>query len=183
MSSHRLILLIVEIITFISYIWALTSWLKKVKQTVTWELNFIKYGGLIFTISHLLIAAIYPLPDPLFVYLGIGLLLFGLIIFWLSVRVFETPPAVAFAEIITTELKTTGPYKYIRHPIYTSYMFAWIGGAIATNCWWLIISFIAMGYLYNRAAIQEEKMWLLSKDSNAYKSFMISRGRFLPRIM
>jgi protein-S-isoprenylcysteine O-methyltransferase Ste14 len=180
MQTSRILLLIIEIIAFSSYIWALTSWLKKVKQTSTWELNFIKYGGLVFTIAHISAAIFWQLPGLNQVYVGVAFFLLGLIVFWSAVSVFENPPAVAFAEIIITNLKTTGPYRFVRHPIYTSYILAWLGGSIATNCWWLLISLVCMTFLYNRAAIQEEKQWLSGKDSEEYKIFMKSRGRFLP---
>jgi protein-S-isoprenylcysteine O-methyltransferase Ste14 len=178
----RLTIITLEVLVFGSYTWALTSWLRKVKQTSSWELNFIKYGGLIFTIAHITAAVLWPLPSSNQVYFGAAFFFLGMIIFWSAVSVFENPPAVAFAEIIITNLKTTGPYRFVRHPIYTSYILAWLGGSIATNCWWLLISLVCMTFLYNRAAIQEEKQWLSGKDSEEYKNFMKSRGRFLPII-
>src|SRR6202451_1291354 len=36
------------------------------------------------------------------------------------------------------ELVTSGPYRTIRHPIYTGILLAMIGSAIAASVWWLI---------------------------------------------
>ena len=38
------------------------------------------------------------------------------------------------------ELVTTGPYTYVRHPIYTGLMLAMIGSALVVGLWWLCCS-------------------------------------------
>ncbi|MDZ4846928.1 MAG: isoprenylcysteine carboxylmethyltransferase family protein [Chitinophagales bacterium] len=150
----------------------------------TWELQFIKAGGFIFMVAHLGVATLYPsTPDNLFA-IGFSLLLFSIALFWWSVSTFEEqPPAVAFSAKVVTSLNTRGPYRFIRHPLYSSYMLAWLGGTLATGCWWLLISFFAMGYVYVVAAREEKKQWLTGDNEAAYKKYKASTRGFIPDIL
>ncbi len=55
------------------------------------------------------------------------------------------------------ELVTSGPYKYIRHPIYTGILTALLGSAISSSIFWLII-FAISGTYFIYSAVQEEKI-------------------------
>jgi protein-S-isoprenylcysteine O-methyltransferase Ste14 len=48
-----------------------------------------------------------------------------------------------------SELVTTGPYEYIRHPIYTGMIAAMLGTTIATTIFWLIPFFLSPHILYS----------------------------------
>jgi protein-S-isoprenylcysteine O-methyltransferase Ste14 len=55
------------------------------------------------------------------------------------------------------ELVTSGPYRFVRHPIYTGILLAAIGSALAGELWWLVLLPIFLAYfLYS--AFTEEKM-------------------------
>jgi protein-S-isoprenylcysteine O-methyltransferase Ste14 len=58
---------------------------------------------------------------------------------------------------------------------------AWLGGTLATQNWYLIISFISMGYLYLKAARIEEEQWLTSKDASLYAHYYFKIGIFFPK--
>jgi len=57
------------------------------------------------------------------------------------------------------ELVTTGPYAYVRHPIYTGIIFALFGTALAENIVWLV-PFAALCAYYVLSAATEEKHML-----------------------
>jgi protein-S-isoprenylcysteine O-methyltransferase Ste14 len=69
------------------------------------------------------------------------------------------------------ELVTTGPYKYIRHPIYTGILVAILGTTIVSSIFWLFIfSITAIYFIYS--ALQEEKTMVkqFPKEYTNYKS-------------
>jgi len=55
------------------------------------------------------------------------------------------------------ELVTTGPYRYVRHPIYTGILLGVLGTALATNLYWLIV-LLAMGVYFLYSARVEERI-------------------------
>jgi protein-S-isoprenylcysteine O-methyltransferase Ste14 len=69
------------------------------------------------------------------------------------------------------ELVTSGPYQYIRHPIYSGILLAMLGCAIAVSVFWLAVFAIA-GLYFVYSALEEEKLMLkqFPKVYPAYKS-------------
>lgn len=55
------------------------------------------------------------------------------------------------------ELVTTGPYAYVRHPIYSGFLLAMLGSALADGIPWLIV-FIFLFIYFTYSAKVEEKM-------------------------
>ncbi|HUC87007.1 MAG TPA: isoprenylcysteine carboxylmethyltransferase family protein [Candidatus Saccharimonadales bacterium] len=55
------------------------------------------------------------------------------------------------------ELVTSGPYQYIRHPIYSGILLAALGSALASSIFWLTI-FAIMGIYFIYSAVAEERL-------------------------
>jgi protein-S-isoprenylcysteine O-methyltransferase Ste14 len=55
------------------------------------------------------------------------------------------------------ELVTSGPYRFVRHPIYSGLLLAIVGTALATNLWWLI-AFVLLGAYFIYSATVEERI-------------------------
>lgn len=185
MSLYNLIhylIILVELFLFTGFIWVITRWFKKGNEIKRWELPIIKTAGLVFIIAHLITAIFYSSQSQTLSAVGLGLLLLSALVFLLSIFSFKKEkPAVAFSHTILTPLKTTGIYKFIRHPFYTSYSLAWLAGTIATQYWLLILSFILMFFIYWRAAKLEERQWLASSAADDYKNYKQQTGMFLPK--
>jgi protein-S-isoprenylcysteine O-methyltransferase Ste14 len=56
------------------------------------------------------------------------------------------------------ELVTSGPYRYVRHPIYSGLLLAILGTAVATNVYWLIALAVMAIYFIYSARIEEQLM-------------------------
>jgi protein-S-isoprenylcysteine O-methyltransferase Ste14 len=56
------------------------------------------------------------------------------------------------------ELVTTGPYRWIRHPIYSGLLLGLAGTAIAVSPYWLIAVAIAGAYFLVSAVVEERTM-------------------------
>lgn len=77
-------------------------------------------------------------------------------------------------------LISTGPYKYIRHPVYVSFNILSIGFTLLLFDWILLILYIigTVG-LYKQAMAEEEA--LLNYFGDEYKAYMTRTGRFFKK--
>lgn len=55
------------------------------------------------------------------------------------------------------ELVTSGPYAYIRHPIYTGFLLAMLGSAFVVGNWEFVL-FVIFGLYFSYSARTEEKL-------------------------
>ena len=84
---------------------------------------------------------------------------------------------------VTVDLKENhqlimeGPYKYIRHPLYTASIISFIGTILIISTWLLAILFIIYLIAYYFMAKQEEKI-LLEKFGERYKEYIKNTGMF-----
>jgi protein-S-isoprenylcysteine O-methyltransferase Ste14 len=106
------------------------------------------------------------------------------LLFWWSVRAYgKHPPAVAFAPAVPTALVLDGPYRYVRHPFYASYLLAWLAGCAATANPWLLLTVVWMFGFYYVAARGEEESILQSGLADVYREYRKQTGMFLPKVV
>jgi protein-S-isoprenylcysteine O-methyltransferase Ste14 len=79
------------------------------------------------------------------------------------------------------ELVTTGPYRTIRHPIYTGIILGMIGTAIAISLYWLIAAVLLGGYFIYSATVEEKNMTKLFPA--AYPEYKRSTRMLIPFIL
>jgi protein-S-isoprenylcysteine O-methyltransferase Ste14 len=74
-----------------------------------------------------------------------------------------------------------GPYRWIRHPLYTSVGLLVTGISLIAANWFLLLTGIAVfGLLVIRTATEEAN--LLARFGEGYRTYMNRTGRFLPNI-
>jgi protein-S-isoprenylcysteine O-methyltransferase Ste14 len=56
------------------------------------------------------------------------------------------------------ELVTSGPYRLVRHPIYSGILLAVLGTALAVNLGWLILLVLLAAYFLRAARVEERLM-------------------------
>jgi protein-S-isoprenylcysteine O-methyltransferase Ste14 len=59
---------------------------------------------------------------------------------------------------VDPELVTSGPYKYIRHPIYSGILLAAIGSVLGSGEYWLLFIIFAGPYFIYSATVEEKLM-------------------------
>jgi protein-S-isoprenylcysteine O-methyltransferase Ste14 len=79
------------------------------------------------------------------------------------------------------ELVTSGPYRYVRHPIYSGLLAAVLGTALATNLIGLIIVAILGAYFYYSASVEEKN--LIAAFPTAYPAYRKSTKMLVPFVL
>jgi len=82
--------------------------------------------------------------------------------------------------LVANRLVDTGPYAYIRHPIYVANLMWLLGLFMATGSIWIAINVAIVALYYVTSARQEELV--LAKELPAYGAYMTRTGAFLPRL-
>lgn len=76
------------------------------------------------------------------------------------------------------ELVTTGPYRWIRHPIYSGLILAMVSTAVAVNWYWLVVAGLLGGYFVYSAFMEER--YLASQLPDAYPAYQRSTKMLVP---
>lgn len=94
----------------------------------------------------------------------------------------KRPLPHCFTGTAPQHLVTSGPYQYVRHPFYVSYLLVWIAGAVVLNRaeFWIPVGVMTGLYVY--AARKEEQSFLISGLRNAFLIHRKRAGFFLPRL-
>jgi protein-S-isoprenylcysteine O-methyltransferase Ste14 len=76
------------------------------------------------------------------------------------------------------ELVTSGPYRFVRHPIYTGILVASLGTAVALSWAWLIAVALAGVYFIYSATVEER--YLTEQFPDAYPAYKRSTKMLIP---
>ena len=78
-------------------------------------------------------------------------------------------------------LVTSGPYAYIRHPIYTAMFGYGIGLALVTANWvFIVLAALIFPFLFARVPREEQMM--VNRFGDAYREYARRTGRYVPGI-
>jgi protein-S-isoprenylcysteine O-methyltransferase Ste14 len=121
--------------------------------------------------------------SPVWFWLGIAGYGVANCLFWRALAAHgKSHPAFAFIRVAPASLTTAGPYRLVRHPIYTAYLLTWCAGAAICAQPWLLLTVGCMGVFYGSAAHQEEKTFLASGFGPAYQAYRGRTGMFFPKL-
>lgn len=76
----------------------------------------------------------------------------------------------------------SGPFRFVRHPFYLSYILIWSTSTFLFNSLVLWITLIYLVAFYLSSARNEEKAILNSESASAYSSYCKETSMFIPRI-
>lgn len=79
------------------------------------------------------------------------------------------------------ELVTSGPYRFVRHPIYSGLLLGLFGTALATNLYWLIALVLIGAYFTYGATVEERLMSAAFPD--AYPSYKAKTKMLIPFVL
>ncbi len=79
------------------------------------------------------------------------------------------------------ELVTSGPYRFVRHPIYSGILTGALGTALATNLIGLIIVGVLGAYFYYAASVEEKN--LTATFPTAYAAYRTRTKMLIPFVL
>ena len=78
-------------------------------------------------------------------------------------------------------LVTHGPYRLVRHPLYTFGTLFWAGMSLSSALWWLALGLVPLWAMLLWRTPREEAN-LVAEFGDAYEAYQRRTGRFLPRL-
>lgn len=102
------------------------------------------------------------------------------LIYWVfsSLGMNVTPTVVTRKE---HTLVVHGPYRWVRHPLYTVGFFMFIGFSLLSAMWFTALALVlAFAVLAFRTPIEEQQ--LIEKFGDEYRAYIRVTGRYLPRL-
>lgn len=78
------------------------------------------------------------------------------------------------------ELVTSGPYAYIRHPIYSGLMLAMIGSALVEGLLWMIL--FAFYFAYFLVSARTEEKMMIAQFPDAYPAYRRRTRMLIPYV-
>ncbi len=125
--------------------------------------------------------AYLPYPDWMR-WVGVGLLTGGIALLWAAHHFLDE----SFNSLVGTreeqKLVTSGPYRLIRHPIYTAYFMNYLGGGLLASHW--VLTFVPLIFfcilVINRMG-KEENM-LREEFGAEYEEYSCKTGMLLPKM-
>ena len=124
--------------------------------------------------------AAVPLPVWLR-WTGVGFaLIAGLLLVWM----FRTLGRNLTDTVVTRKqhtLVTTGPYRWVRHPLYSSAALVILGNSLAAASWFFFVAGCLMFMLLVIRTRKEEQN-LIARFGDDYRNYMQRTGRFVPRL-
>jgi protein-S-isoprenylcysteine O-methyltransferase Ste14 len=79
------------------------------------------------------------------------------------------------------ELVTSGPYRLVRHPIYSGLILALLGTALASNLFGLIVAALALAFFYYAATVEEDNM--VATFPEAYPAYQAHSKKLIPFVL
>jgi protein-S-isoprenylcysteine O-methyltransferase Ste14 len=80
-------------------------------------------------------------------------------------------------------LVTSGPYRFVRHPIYTAFLLI-LGSTLFISSNWLVgLAWIGMTVLETASRIGFEESLMLEYFGDQYREYMKRTGRLLPKLI
>ena len=79
------------------------------------------------------------------------------------------------------ELVTSGPYRLVRHPIYSGILTAGIGTAVGLSWWWLVVVGLAGIYFIYSATVEER--FLTEEFPDSYPAYKRTSKMLVPFIL
>ncbi len=181
-GAPQLVVLILASTCFASFLWGPLFVFKRQGLRGAGAVG-TSIGIVLMIVCQLAAIVLFYRHDPM--RLACASVLYGLCIwtYWTAVAAVRGEElSYPFTSSAPAALITRGPFAWVRHPFYTSYLVSWVAGWIACGQWWLLLPMAIMAWLFARAANVEEEAFLRSDLVDDYRAYQRVTGRFLPRL-
>lgn len=171
----------VGVLTVIFYTWALRTHFSS--KTIPRGTFIISVTVSAVTLWYL--ALTWWLEPPLAAMLiGLLLQLASFVLFWSAIRASRKARLrLAFDLENPDTLVREGPYQFVRHPFYTSYIIFWAAWALAIWSLWALPPLAFIVTIYVVAAKDEERKFSRTAMANDYADYSAKTGFLWPRLL
>lgn len=178
----RSLLLVMALGCYASFAWGIFSFFRRPGR-VEWQMRAISLVGSANMVATMALLVLRESAVGSWAYVALALFICATALFWWSIHTNRKKPlSLAYSSDVPEHFVTEGPYRFVRHPFYVSYLLAWIAGPIATSQLGLILPALILYGLYRDAACREESKFLSSPFRSQYLDYQSRAGRFLPKI-
>lgn len=101
---------------------------------------------------------------------------------WARTTTLDSRLTAAFDTDQPQFLMKAGPYQFVRHPFYASYIAFWVGSSLAANSLVLWLICLALITIYIFAARLEERKFEVSPFAADYRVYSRSVGFLIPKL-
>jgi protein-S-isoprenylcysteine O-methyltransferase Ste14 len=135
------------------------------------ELRYNEVARQSLAVILILVYALTSRPQPLLVAIGIPMALIGMI-----VRLYASGYIMK-----NKELAQSGPYAYVRHPLYTGNILLIVGFALASATWWALPLALLFFWFYYPTAIEYEDRKLRGIFGQHWEQWAARTPALMPR--
>lgn len=82
----------------------------------------------------------------------------------------------------SAQLVTSGPYRWVRHPLYLMGLIGYIGFALLAENWFIALATVLVFWVLALRSDKEESK-LIEKFGDEYREYMKQTGRFFPKLI
>lgn len=121
-----------------------------------------------------------PLPSWLR-WSGAGLTVLGIIVFGWSHQALGQNWTAILALSKEHELVQSGPYRVVRHPMYSAFFIIGIGLSLLSANWLVGSLYLGSVWVMYQARVAREEQMMLERFGEPYRQYMKRTGRLWPR--
>lgn len=151
---------------------------------IAWILGIISFASILVYVFKPSWLSWASLPFPLWLrWLGVGVASLGFALLQWAQNTLGKNWSHTPRMIKAQSLTTSGPYQFIRHPIYTAFLLI-LGSILLISANWLIgFAWIGMTTLEVASRIRFEEDIMLEYFGDQYREYMRQTGRLFPKII
>ena len=141
-------------------------------------------GWVLVGVQALLLLALVLLPrrspSPASAVVGCALVAVAIALGWSAFRALGRALTPTPVPIPGAGLRTDGPYRLVRHPIYSAILLAGTGFAVAIGTWWTVAALGVLGLFFLAKSRWEDRL-LRAQYGAAWEEWASTTGALLPR--
>ena len=170
------------VLNFVAFAWGATFFFAKPKP-VRFGFRLVQ----VLSIGVWVVQSYGLAPSPehelgLIVVSSIVLVASGALFVWTLWETRQRRLSLIYSSDVPGFLNRVGPYRFVRHPFYTSYMFCYLGAAIAAWNVPSLVAFLAITGVYIHASQVEEAKFQRSPFAAEYQAYRREVSGFIPFI-
>lgn len=113
---------------------------------------------------------------------GVVMCCLAISVYCFAISAHSVPVHMWHQDTAPSGVTKSGPYRYVRHPIYGAYMLHFMGAFLVAANWYMLgVAMFGIGML-SFTARKEEREFLESHLAEEYAAYMKTTGTFVPRI-